>query len=147
MSPHEFLILARELQAAPSEAHWRTAVSRAYYAAFHTARQLLRTWGFQIGTADQAHAGITRRLAASKRADLEKASRELSELRSKRNVADYDLDRAFLQETAVKCVSAAGLVLNILNRDFALEQKQQAIQAMRDYERNVLRDVTWRSLN
>lgn len=147
MSPHEFLKLAQELQSAPTEVRWRTAVSRAYYASFHAARRLLRGWGFQIGTADQAHAGIARRLAASKHADLEKASHELSELRSKRNVADYDLDRAFLQDLAVKCVSAAGLVLNILDRDLSVEQKQQATQAMCDYERHVLRDVTWRSLN
>ena len=48
MAPREFLDLADELLDGSGEASWRSAVSRAYYAAFHTARLLLIHCGFLI---------------------------------------------------------------------------------------------------
>lgn len=147
MAPREFLTLAMSLQSGPTEADWRTAVSRAYYATFHAARQLLQSWGFQIGRTDQSHVGITRRLAAASLTELETASREIGDLRSKRNSADYDLERAFRSELAVRCVKMAGLVLNLLAVELSRQQQELAIQSIRNYERDVLRDVTWRSPN
>ena len=44
MKPRDFLDVADELS--DGEAHWRSAVSRAYYAAFHVARRLLIELGF-----------------------------------------------------------------------------------------------------
>ncbi len=41
MNWRDFLSLAARLAADTTEADWRTAASRAYYAAFHAARQLL----------------------------------------------------------------------------------------------------------
>src|SRR5438477_485799 len=41
MNWRDFLSLAARLAADVTEADWRAAVSRAYYAAFHVARQLL----------------------------------------------------------------------------------------------------------
>jgi hypothetical protein len=40
MNWRDFLQLARRLSRGTAEADWRTAVSRAYYAAFHIARRL-----------------------------------------------------------------------------------------------------------
>jgi uncharacterized protein (UPF0332 family) len=147
MDPRDFLTLAKSLQSGKAEAEWRTAISRSYYAGFHAARQLLLGWGFQIGRTDQAHVGITRRLAAASVVELATASRELSDLRSKRNAADYDLDRVCRTELATRCVKMADLILKLLAAEIPLPQQEQTIQAIREYERNVLRDVTWRSLN
>lgn len=146
MSPREFLTLALELQTHTSEAAWRTAVSRAYYAAFHAARRLLKSWGFQIGQADHAHVGVTRRLAIAGIPKLDTVARELAELRSKRNAADYDLDRLVSLHFAKRYVSSAQSILAILELDFSTQQPQ-AVQTIREYEQKVLRDVTWRSLN
>jgi uncharacterized protein (UPF0332 family) len=41
MNPDEFLTLAEQLAGQPSEAARRSAVSRAYYGAFHLARGLV----------------------------------------------------------------------------------------------------------
>ena len=41
MDEREFLKVALSLLAGASEADWRSAVSRAYYAAFHVARNLV----------------------------------------------------------------------------------------------------------
>lgn len=55
MKPRAFLDLADELVVASGEAEWRSAVSRAYYAAFHTGRVLLQAMGFVVPAAESAH--------------------------------------------------------------------------------------------
>ena len=55
MSPRDFLALAEKLIEDDTEGHWRSAVSRAYYAAFHVARSLLERLGFVVPKADPAH--------------------------------------------------------------------------------------------
>ena len=62
MDAHEFLDLATSLATEDSEAAWRTAVSRAYYAAFHLAGQLLTDCGFKVPDADYAHSYLWLRL-------------------------------------------------------------------------------------
>ncbi len=56
MNPHDFLDVAHDLLVGATEAAWRSAVSRTYYAAFHAARRLLRDLGFRAPRGDQAHA-------------------------------------------------------------------------------------------
>ena len=51
MNPRDFLTLANSLAAGTTEAAWRSAVSRAYYAAFHSTRMLHRDLGFRVGSA------------------------------------------------------------------------------------------------
>ena len=51
----EFQTLAETWVQGGSEAEWRCAVSRAYYAAFHAARDLLSDLGFRVPRAGQAH--------------------------------------------------------------------------------------------
>ena len=53
---NDFLTLADVWITGRTEAEWRSAVSRAYYAAFHKGRQLLRDLRFLIPRGDQAHA-------------------------------------------------------------------------------------------
>ena len=48
MNWREFLTLAARLAAGAAEEDWRSAVSRAYYSAFHVARQLLSDLGFTV---------------------------------------------------------------------------------------------------
>src|SRR4051812_2866511 len=55
MNGRDFLSSARRLAAGPDEADWRSAVSRAYYAAFHAARDLLADLRFRTPRADRAH--------------------------------------------------------------------------------------------
>jgi hypothetical protein len=53
MNWRDFLPLATRLAAGTTEADWRTAVSRAYYAAFHVARRLFTDLKF--AAADPGH--------------------------------------------------------------------------------------------
>jgi hypothetical protein len=87
MDPHDFLDVADELSRGTREADWRSAVSRAYYAAFHVARSLLVEQGFQVPQADRAPAYLWMRLSNSGHPDLQQAGINLNHLRGQRNWA------------------------------------------------------------
>jgi hypothetical protein len=50
MDPRDFLDVAGEWVTGTREAEWRSGVSRAYYATFHVARDLLRRCGYAGAT-------------------------------------------------------------------------------------------------
>jgi uncharacterized protein (UPF0332 family) len=143
MQPREFLELAKELSKRDSEACRRTTISRAYYAAFHETRALLAGWGFAIRQSDQAHTAVTRRLANSGSTTLSVLSQQLVELKRVRNQADYDLQREISASRVVRELIRVDEVLRIIVADLGHAERDTAIQKIRDYERNVLRDVTW----
>src|SRR5579883_2185536 len=86
----EYLTLARTLAGGTTEAEWRSASSRAYYAAFHVARLLLLSLGFRVPQAERAHGYLWLRLSNAGHADTMKAGSRLGLLRRQRNWADYD---------------------------------------------------------
>ena len=90
MNWRDFLPVATRLAAGATEADWRTAVSRAYYAAFHVARRLLADLNFTVPRADRAHQYLVFRLSNSGESAVEQAGRDLETLRRLRNRADYD---------------------------------------------------------
>jgi uncharacterized protein (UPF0332 family) len=92
MNPNEFLDVAAELLQGLAEGGWRSAVSRAYYSAFHVARRLLRQGGFVVPQGEQAHAYLYLRLGNAGQPDVVAAGRDLNFLRTVRNRADYDID-------------------------------------------------------
>lgn len=143
MTGSDFLPLANRLATASSEPDWRTAISRAYYAAFHVARQLLEELGFRVPWADRAHAYLTMRLNNCGDAQIQHAASDMHSLRSLRNQADYDLQRPIRQSVAIAQAQVSQQIIQTL-----LLAKQEPVRtsitdAMRIYERDVLRDVTW----
>ncbi len=91
MNPDEFLKLAEQLAALSSEAAHRSAVSRAYYGAFHLARSLVESCEVRVLQSAEGHSGASRCLQNCGLSALAAAGRELDSLRSIRNKADYDL--------------------------------------------------------
>src|SRR4051794_821648 len=114
MSPRDFLDQADELANGMREVDWRTAASRAYYAAFHTARLLLEAAGFVVPRSDQAHQYLYLRLYNSGHPDVEQAGNDLDDLRVIRNKADYDLHVPFLNGPARLAVTTSLNVINLL---------------------------------
>ena len=86
MKPSEFLSLARSL-ASSSASKNRTAISRAYYAAFHVGKQILTA----NGCPTSRHGDVPDLFQESENVDVEKAGDQLSELYSQRRKADYEL--------------------------------------------------------
>jgi hypothetical protein len=134
MKPRDFLDVADALMGGTQEAEWRSAVSRA----------LLRQGGFQVPDGDQAHAYLWRRLSNCGHPDVEIAGRDLSILRTERNRADYDLDRPLDQGPAFNRVLLATSILDLLEAVAAEPAiRDPIIEAIKVYERDVLRQVTW----
>jgi uncharacterized protein (UPF0332 family) len=145
MNARGFLDVADQLSTDATEGHWRSAVSRAYYAAFHTARTVLEQCRFAVPRAEGAHQHLILRLQNSGHPDIEDAGRKLEEPRRARNHADYDLGRPQDQAIALLRVQVAADLIALF--EDALTNAPlltRVTQAMRDYERDVLQDVTWR---
>jgi len=144
MNPRDLLALADTLAEETHEAAWRSAVSRAYYAVFHVARHLLRQCRFEVPQAEQAHSYLWLRLANAGHPDVRVAGQRLSNLRRMRNWADYDLDQAFDQTVAIHQVQTALEIVQLLDEVTGEPAvRAQVTEAMKIYERDVLRHVTW----
>src|SRR6266540_2802737 len=102
-----FINLAEVLASGGTEAEWRTAISRAYYGAFHVGCDLLRILGFDVPKADRAHAFVSMRLMNSSDAEVNEGGRKLSDLRSLRNRADYEKRTRFEVIDADESVATA----------------------------------------
>jgi len=144
MNSRDFLTLAQTLLAASSEAAWRSAVSRAYYAAFHVARELLDSMGFAVPRGERAHAHLWLRLSNCGDPQMATTGAALNSLRQDRNFADYDLLRPLTQANAVRSVRMAEQTVSLLATAAIDPLRTLITDAMKVYERNVLKEVTWR---
>src|SRR6185437_2599670 len=114
MDPRDFLTLAQQLALETTEAAWRSALSRAYYAAFHVARQLLENLGFAVPRADRAHGHVWLRLSNCSDPPIQKVGADLNYLRRDRNWADYDLARPMRQAIMQRQLLSASHIIQIL---------------------------------
>ncbi|HJT76497.1 MAG TPA: HEPN domain-containing protein [Gemmataceae bacterium] len=135
--------LAARLAAENSEADWRSAVSRAYYAAFHVARRLFADLKFAVPRADRAHQYLVFRLSNSGEAAVEQVGRDLETLRRLRNRADYDEAPALPQPQAAAAVQVAEGIIRALDAARQEPTRTRIRDEMVAYERDVLHDVTW----
>src|ERR1043166_7013556 len=145
MDARDYLRLAETLVAGASEAEWRSAVSRAYYAVFHVARRLLLSCGFVVARADRAHAYLWRRLANCGDPDVQDAGNKLNALRGERNDADYDFDQPFDKASVEVRVQRARKIVQSFEKAAKEPLKTQITDAMKTYERDILKEVTWQS--
>jgi uncharacterized protein (UPF0332 family) len=143
MDAHDYLTLAETLVGGSAEAEWRSAVSRAYYAAFHVARRLFQQCGFTVPRAEKAHTYLAFRLTNSGHAEVQTAGRNLDILRTQRNQADYDFHHPYNQVRATAQVKVAREIIQALEAAELEPVKTQITDAMKVYERDVLKQVTW----
>lgn len=143
MDPREFLTLAQRLSLETTEAAWRSAISRAYYAAFHVARQLLEDLGFAVPYADRAHAYLWLRLSNCSNPLVQNAGGRLNDLRRDRNRADYDLVRPLRRSLPQNQQSLAARIIQVFESAYLEPTRTQITDTMKVYERDVLKDVTW----
>lgn len=140
----DLLNLADVLSRGTSESEWRCAVGRAYYAAFHQARDLLQALGFQIPRAELVHAFLWKRLLSCGSSTVGTAGSKLHQLRTVRNRADYDVMIDFLKKDAIAAVETSRQILNAFE-SLTPADRQAALDVMAAYERDVLRETTWRA--
>jgi len=103
MRPDDFLVQAGRLaaQSRNDAADARTAISRAYYGAYHLVREFLIGLNFAVGKDHDLH----KPLLATRHASGIKAARFLSQLYESRRRADYELTNAECERQEVAQVS------------------------------------------
>lgn len=115
----EYVVLAEDLSAHGAEAWQRSAISRAYYGAFNSARRWVEA---NIGPVDNGSAhqrvwrafSIPAQATAGARAAAVKVGRLGDELRRLRNEADYADGMPDLDLHAPKAVATAALIIALL---------------------------------
>lgn len=111
MTPDDFISVAGRLAATANseEAVYRTAVSRAYYGAFHLAASLLKDLGFSAPRTANVHVFVQHCLNGSGQSSACIAASLLGDLHAARIRADYQLDRTTVGTHAVAmlCVEMA----------------------------------------
>ena len=112
MNGRAFLDLAQELATSDTEQRRRTAVSRAYYGAYHVALEFVRNCDVIVPKHD-VHVKLQWCIQQigehAARNDITKAGSKLGDLRTERNKADYDLDDGSIAKpaNALKAVKRA----------------------------------------
>ncbi len=91
MDGRAFLKVAKELMLGGTEAHWRAAAGRAYYALMLESRAALERWGFRPPKSNPVHAYIRLRFVYAAEPDLKEIGRKLEANGLLRNQADYHL--------------------------------------------------------
>lgn len=84
-----------------ASSRYRTAVGRAYYAAFHLTVEFLSEFGVRILQNHTGHQEASRQLHRTRHASAQMAARLLEDLRSDRNEADYRLDRTRTEKEGI----------------------------------------------
>lgn len=125
MKPIEFIeTAARLLERDPSEADQRSAISRAYYGAFHACieclpdefrpdRSAAREGGSHKAIIDAVV--LWGRSTRPGRSDAQHAARRIAQLKRSRVVADYHLQIDYVLEASV-CIADARTVLDAVER-------------------------------
>ena len=139
MNPNDFVTLAIRLSADSSESAQRSAVSRGYYGAFHQAKQLVESCGFQFSDTAETHEKLPWCMDSSDDTELKEVSRKLNTLRKMRNVADYDLLDGRFKGKAFTSIQL-GEIQDVVDR---LDRAKLRLSTFRDkiraYAANVLR--------
>lgn len=107
----------------------RTAVSRAYYAAFHVASDVLEGLGFRLDKGAAAHGKASQYLLNSGDTALARVGSQLSDLHGKRIDADYRLGNTIIEtrNTAVALVAQAHSMIQALDQGID-ERRREAVK-------------------
>lgn len=145
MDPLDFISLGIRLANSNSEADRRTAMSRAYYGAFHVARRFLINCGICFSHKETYAAEIHRKVqyCLSECGNIEalRASGHLRSLRDRRNEADYDLESSEFNTTA-SVLASVRVTTEIVDIILRLQSGMSASairEKVRAYARDVLR--------
>jgi uncharacterized protein (UPF0332 family) len=116
MKPFEFLLLAqRLLENEKCPAGFRSAISRAYYAAFLHARDFLERAGIYLVT-DKGHHELVNYLSAAGDPEVSAAAAALASFRTERNSADYHLETKYVEtesHASQWCAQAAEIITDL----------------------------------
>jgi len=109
-----YFSLAQDLSGRPDEAALRSAISRAYYAAFCKARNKLRNMGVQIPQTGAAHQLVWNEYRNDPNQTQQLVGLNGDRLRVKRNQADYnDQFQSLTSEVQTALIQASNVLSNL----------------------------------
>ena len=111
MDPRDFLLAAHELSAIERPAYRRTVISRACYAVYHVAFDLLHSLGFRLEREHRSHELVRLYLAQSGIDSVIHVGTQLRSLQNLRVRADY-----WLRDPHPERASVVGIWLQRSNR-------------------------------
>ncbi len=133
MDPRDFRRLAVDLVVVKNAGavHFRTAIGRAYYAAFHVASQVLDALKLPPAEDPQGHVQAVRLRQQSGDPALATAGGLLGDLHSDRIIADYQLKRADVEtfKAAKASVEIATFIIDELDAFAADPARRTAVTA------------------
>ncbi len=138
MNPREFQKLAQILVLQSTPAEIRSAISRAYYAAFHVGAETLGEWGFSISRGPSGHGDVRDHLGNSGDGEIQRVASQLNDVHNARINADYRLqDRRAEDRTAAKLkVDAAKRIIAAIDACRSQPKRVEAVvQAIEDWKR------------
>jgi uncharacterized protein (UPF0332 family) len=141
MNPTEFIQYGVRALAGGTEVHYRSAVSRLYYGAFHTAKDILAMrCGIDIPI-HEAHAKLPKCLMSADDLAVRDAGRKLDSLRQMRRIADYELGDPSPQSSrwAHRQMHLALQVLHLLEQWQTQATFEQTAETIRLFARDVLK--------
>jgi uncharacterized protein (UPF0332 family) len=133
MDPRDFNQVAIDIvvrRPPTGPAAYRSAISRAYYATFNVATNVLNGIGHSPGKGDSQHKKVAIYLQQSGDVALETAGRYIDVMRGMRNQADYEMSNATVEtlSTARDMVETARQVIEDLDR-FAADPVRERLAA------------------
>ncbi len=142
MHGREFFDVAVQLSNGKSAAELRSCVSRAYYAAFHAAREFVDIECRVNLPADAAcHKKLHELLESSGNALLIGVGRQLSSLREARNNADYQLGHApsSSRKYAIMYLTVSRNIIAVLENGINPDSRADAVDGIRNKATSVFR--------
>jgi uncharacterized protein (UPF0332 family) len=138
MDPEDFIKQAHRLLQDDTPANSRTAVSRAYYAAFHVAQGLLRELNFNLPN-HAAHGEVTKYLSNSGDEAVAGAGSNLADLQSRRVDADYRLQKKDIEDrkTAQLQVQIAKEIIKTLKQNCRGSKQQHIVAAIQKWRQMI----------
>ena len=140
MNPRDFLKVATKLSKSDTTAEYRTAISRAYYAAYNVGVELLEGMGCAISKSAAGHEQLSSNFNNSEDLELSKISTQLNDLRSKRNIADYRLERTEIenQKNSQAIVMQAEKMIEFLDRSITGPRRDKIAKSINtDFRRTI----------
>jgi len=131
MKPFEFLAFSlKVLQNDRSAAGARSAISRAYYAAFQAAKDFIQGMSVaRLSDGPGAHGEVRNHLVQTGDQQIDEVGLNLATLHGERIAADYRLDRqnAEKAEVADELVNLASVVIAEINKCLADKQRYATV--------------------
>lgn len=137
MNPREFYDLAGRLVKINSRAEIRSAISRAYYAAFHVGLQVLGGMDPKWKTLN--HDKLPAYLDHSDDPEFKEIASQMNDFRQARNRADYNLDdpKAEDKNQATLLFLQAEHIMKTLEERGRGPNRKRIVDALKDYERRI----------